>query len=83
MEQDLNIEGKNYVLIERDKDHIEDYLFDLNSSYTKKESANNFDIVDLVCIIGDVNLLPWQKAAEKVISLHSDTHSGLSYAFRQ
>lgn len=65
-EQDENLEGKNYNLIERDKNEIDEYLFDLNTSFTRKEAANNFDILDLVCVVGDVNLLPWQKPAEKV-----------------
>ena len=66
-EQDENLEGKNCNLIERDKNDIDEYLFDLNTSYSRREAANNFDILDLICVIGDVNLLPWQKAAEKVL----------------
>ncbi len=65
-EQDENLEGKNLTLIERDKNEIDEFLFDLNTSYSRKDAANNFDILDLVCVIGDVNLLPWQKPAEKV-----------------
>ena len=65
-EQDENLEGRNYNLIERDKNDLDEYLFDLSTSYSKREAANNFDILDLICVIGDVNLLPWQKAAEKV-----------------
>ena len=62
-----NPEGKSCNLIERDKNEIDEYLFDLNTCYSRREAANNFDILDLVCVVGDVNLLPWQKAAEKVL----------------
>ena len=74
-----NLEWKEFELIERDKDHIDEYLFDLNTSYSKKDNAGNFDLLDLICVVGDVNLLPWQKSAEKVnlMPLHS-----LNSAFR-
>ena len=67
MEQNVNIESKNYVLIERGKDNIEDFLFDFNTSYSRREAAKNFDILDLVCIVGNIHLLPWTNAAEKVV----------------
>jgi len=67
--QNDNLEWREYDLVERNKNDVDDYLFDLNTSYSKKESANNFDIIDLICVAGDVNLLPWQKSAEKVLIL--------------
>ena len=66
MEQNENLEGKNYTLIEREKNNLTDFLFDYNTSHCKREAAKNFDLVDLVCVVGDASLLPWMKAATQV-----------------
>ena len=51
----------------RDKDNVDDFLFELNSSYSKKESADLFNNVDMIFIEGDSNVRPWSPSLRKVI----------------
>eukprot|EP01017_Pseudomicrothorax_dubius_P028856 TRINITY_DN3459_c0_g3_i2.p1 TRINITY_DN3459_c0_g3~~TRINITY_DN3459_c0_g3_i2.p1 ORF type:complete len:607 (-),score=80.43 TRINITY_DN3459_c0_g3_i2:39-1859(-) len=53
----------------RHKDDLDDYLFELNSPFIQKEAAKNFNYVDIVCIEGESNVLPWDKEAEKMMIL--------------
>ena len=50
----------------RDKDNIDDFLYELDSSYVKKEAAKLFDHLDIIFIAGDPYLLPWAPSAKKV-----------------
>ena len=43
----------------RDRDNIDDFLYEIDSGYLLKESAINFDLLDIVFISGDVNTRPW------------------------
>ena len=50
----------------RDKDNIDDYLYEIDSGYVKKENAINFDQLDMVFITGDANIRPWANSMKKV-----------------
>ena len=50
----------------RDKDNIDDYLYEIDSCYVKKENAINFDQLDMVFITGDANIRPWANSMKKV-----------------
>lgn len=51
----------------RDKDNVEDFLYEIESSYLKKEAASNFDSLDIIFITGDSNVRPWSRSMKKVI----------------
>ena len=38
---------------------LDDYLYEINSEYTKKEGAKHFYIIDIIFIIGDALIQPW------------------------
>ncbi len=48
---------------------LDDILYEVNSNYMKKESAKNFDMMDMVYVIGDERTKPWSYKARKVNSL--------------
>lgn len=50
----------------RDKDNLDDFLYELDSSYVKKDAAKLFDYLDMIFVTGDANLLPWHPSANKV-----------------
>jgi len=50
----------------RDRNSLDDFLYEINSIYMRKESAEQFDLIDAVLISGDANLRPWSSSAEKV-----------------
>lgn len=56
----------------RDRHNIDDFLYELDSSYVKKEAAKLFDHVDIIFISGEPYLLPWAPSAKKVIFLKSN-----------
>lgn len=43
----------------RNPSNLDDLLYEINSNYTKKEAAKNFDVLDMVFIIGDPIIKPW------------------------
>jgi len=51
--------------IVRDRNTIDEYLFEVNTVYSNKESKKLFDHVDFIFIDGDANMLPWMKATKK------------------
>lgn len=51
----------------RDRENLEDFLYELDSSYVRKEAAKLFDHLDMIFIAGDPYLLPWIPCAKKVI----------------
>ncbi|KAL4442225.1 hypothetical protein ABPG74_009243 [Tetrahymena malaccensis] len=53
----------------RDKNNLDDYLYEIESSHLKKEAANNFDQLDMVFVIGDTNVRPWSPSMRKIITL--------------
>ncbi|EGR31050.1 hypothetical protein IMG5_118860 [Ichthyophthirius multifiliis] len=53
----------------RDKNNLDDYLYEIESSYLKKEAANNFDQLDMIFIIGDANVRPWSIQMRKILTL--------------
>lgn len=44
---------------ERDLQNLDDFLYEINSNHAKKESAKNFDMMDMIMIIGDAAIKPW------------------------
>ena len=50
----------------RDRDNLDDFLYELDSSYVKKEAAKLFDHLDMIFLTGDANMLPWSPSAKKV-----------------
>ena len=50
----------------RDKENLDDFLYELDSSYVKKDAAKLFDYLDMIFITGDANLLPWNRSISKV-----------------
>jgi len=50
----------------RNKEEIEEFLYEFNSSTMKRENGENFDHTDMIFIIGSSNLLPWSPSAKKV-----------------
>lgn len=50
----------------RDKENLDDFLYELDSSYVKKDAAKLFDYLDMIFVTGDSNLLPWHPTAYKV-----------------
>jgi len=50
----------------RDRNSLDDFLYEINSIYMRKESAEQFDLIDAVLISGEANLRPWSPSAEKV-----------------
>lgn len=64
-------EQKEFVEIEteyvlREKETIDDFLYEPYSGYARIENAKLFDHLDMVFISGDNNLLPWHPSAQKV-----------------
>lgn len=53
----------------RDKQNVEDFLYEVEGSYLKKQAANNFDQVDIVFLTGDANVRPWSPSMQKILSL--------------
>lgn len=56
----------NLEFITRDRDDLDDYLYELDSSYVKKTAAKAFDYIDIVFMEGEATLLPWSPQASKV-----------------
>lgn len=38
---------------------LDDLLYEMNSNFTKKSSASNFDTMDMIFVAGDSRLYPW------------------------
>ncbi len=50
----------------RTKNDIDDFLFEMETSYARREAARLFDHVDIIFVVGDNYLLPWNPLANKV-----------------
>jgi hypothetical protein len=53
----------------RDRTNLQDFLFEVNGAYIKRDAAKNFDMVDMVFVAGDANMRPWSKNASKIMAL--------------
>ena len=63
-------EQKEFIDIEteyitREKDNLDDFLYEPDSGYAKVDSGKLFDHVDMIFISGDPYLLPWHHSAQK------------------
>jgi len=45
---------------------LDEFIYELDSPYLKKNAAKAFDYLDMVFIDGDANLLPWSSKISKV-----------------
>lgn len=52
----IDTENEFYV---RNRDTIEDFLYEVESSFVRKEAALKFDQLDVIFIIGDSHTRPW------------------------
>lgn len=50
----------------RTKDSLDDMLYEVDSSFVKRESGKQFDSIDIIFFEGDANLRPWSDNANKV-----------------
>lgn len=66
LEQKELVDKEEIKIFERTRTNLDDFLFEIDSSYVKKSAAKLFDHIDLVVIEGDVSLLPWFPQADKV-----------------
>ncbi|CAD8200712.1 unnamed protein product [Paramecium pentaurelia] len=62
----IDTENEFYV---RNRDTIEDFLYEVESSYVKKEAAQKFDQLDVIFIIGDCHTRPWAVHMAKILVL--------------
>ena len=53
----------------RNKDEIDEYLYEFNSAHMKRENGSTFDHTDIIFVIGSSGLLPWFPGAQKVFSI--------------
>jgi len=60
IEQRISLADQPEIIV-RDKDNLEDYLYEAYTQYSNVESRKRFDVLDFVFIDGDGNQLPWQK----------------------
>lgn len=52
----------------RDRDSIDDLLYEIDSSFVRVECGKMFDSIDIIFFEGDANLRPWSPNAYKVCS---------------
>lgn len=57
----------------RDRDNIDEFLYEIDSSFVRVESGKMFDSVDLIFFEGDANLRPWSPNAYKVCDADSNS----------
>mgnify|MGYP001808113660 CR=1 FL=1 len=50
----------------RDRDSIDDILYEIDSSFVRVECGKMFDSIDIIFFEGDANLRPWSPNAYKV-----------------
>ena len=50
----------------RDRNNIEDFLYEMNGDFINKNAAKKFDSLDMIFIGGDQNLRPWSESALRV-----------------
>lgn len=62
----IDTENEFYV---RNRDTVEDFLFEVESSHVRREAALKFDQLDLIFIIGDSFTRPWTPRMIKILIL--------------
>lgn len=53
----------------RSRNDLDDFLYELDSPYSRPQAARAFDYIDMVFMEGEPSLLPWAPAASKVKSI--------------
>jgi hypothetical protein len=62
----IDTETEFYI---RNREDLDDFLYERSSSFVKKEAAKLFDHIEMVFVAGDSNLHPWSPKANKVKKL--------------
>ena len=52
-----------------DRDSIDDFLYEIDSSFVRVECGKMFDSIDMIFFEGDANLRPWSPTAYKYLIL--------------
>ena len=50
----------------RDRDNLDDFLYELSSRYMNPKAGSKFDTIDAVFIDGNCRMLPWNTKMQKV-----------------
>jgi hypothetical protein len=48
---------------------LSDFIYEANSNHQLKESLNNFNSLDMIFVVGQKNLTPWDKEAQQLLIL--------------
>ena len=54
------------IIIAKNHDELNDYLFDVDEGYATADSAKRFDVIDAVFIVSSSNKVVWSNANRKV-----------------
>lgn len=65
-EQKELVDKEDVKIFERTLVNLDDFLFEMDSSFVQRSAAKLFDHVDMILIDGDTSLLPWSSYAHKV-----------------
>jgi len=63
-QRELSIQSIDFIV--RDRNNLEDYLYDVYNKYENKEAEKGFDNLDFIFVDGEANLLPWLPQAHKL-----------------
>uniref|UniRef100_K3WKB6 Uncharacterized protein n=1 Tax=Globisporangium ultimum (strain ATCC 200006 / CBS 805.95 / DAOM BR144) TaxID=431595 RepID=K3WKB6_GLOUD len=56
-------------LVERTRNKLDEFLFEMHSEFANPQMITNFDLLDFVLVDGDANALPWAPAMRKLALL--------------
>ena len=54
------------VCFERDRNNLDDLLYEQNSVFCHDDAARRFDSIEAIYLAGDQNILPWDPSMKKV-----------------
>lgn len=52
--------------IAREKDQLDDVIYENGSAHSKLENAKIFDYFEIIFVAGDANMHPWSRSNRKV-----------------
>ncbi|KAF1330066.1 hypothetical protein FI667_g5415, partial [Globisporangium splendens] len=56
-------------LMERTRNELDEFLFEMHSEFANPQTITNFDLLDFVLVDGDANALPWTPTMRKLALL--------------
>lgn len=62
----LTCDDDTELIVVKNLDDLDDYLFDVDEGYATADSAKRFDVIDAVFIVSTSDKIVWSKANEKV-----------------